>query len=223
MSRMLPLVLAFARGTAVPVHAARAATVQPCSPNKPHDLHTLPGFLTVHIECDHVLLEVPAAMLGRDMLLSTEFAALSTGSSEYAPGTSVANRVVRWLRRGSRMYLDTPRLDAWASNSPSLQEGIQEASLPTVLGVFDVVSEGATAAPIVDITPLFTTAVPPGFGIEFMRHYRMVTVDPARSYVQSVRAFPTNIEIGFYQTWMPDRQELLKRAGEDDAPPAQVA
>ena len=36
-------------------------------------------------------------------------------------------------------------------------------------------------------------------------------------------SFPTNIEIGFYQTWIPDRQELLKHAGDDDAPPAQVA
>jgi len=209
--------------TGLTAHAARTTTVQPCAPNKPKEVHTLSGFITVHIECDRVLLEIPAAMLGRDMLLATEFAALSTGSSEYAPGTSVANRVVRWLRRGNRVYVDIPRFDAWARNAPSLQEGIQEAALPTVLAALDVVREGEGGAPIVDITPLFTSAVPHGFALEFMRHYHMISVDPTRSYVQTVKAFPTNLEFGYYQTWTADRQELLKHAGDDDAPPAQVA
>ena len=83
--------------------AAHTSTVQPCTPSKPHEVHVLPGFINVHIECERVLLEIPTAMLDRDMLLSTEFAALSTGSSEYAPGTSVNNVVVRWLRRGNRV------------------------------------------------------------------------------------------------------------------------
>jgi hypothetical protein len=208
---------------ALTAHAAHTGTVQPCTPSKPHEVHILPGFINVHIECERVLLEIPTAMLGRDMLIATEFAALSTGSSEYAPGTSVSNRVVRWLRRGNRVYADMPRFDAWARNAPSLQEGILEAALPTVLAALDVVREGDDGAPIVDITPLFTSAVPSGFAAEFMRHYHMISVDPSRSYVQTVRAFPTNLEFGYYQTWVADPQELLKHAGDDDAPPPQLA
>jgi hypothetical protein len=203
--------------------APHTGTVQPCTPSKPHEVHILPGFINVHIECERVLLEIPSAMLGRDMLLSTEFAALSTGSSEYAPGTSVSNVVVRWLRRGNRVYVDLPRFDAWARNAPGLTEGIREAALPMVLAALDVVREGEGGEPIVDVTPLFTSAVPSGFALEFMRHYHMISVDPMRSYVQGVRAFPTNLEFGYYQTWTADRQELLKRAGDDDAPPSQVA
>ena len=221
--RIATLLLVLAQCVAFTAHAARTGTVQPCAPSKPHEVHTFPGFITVHIECDRVLLEIPTAMLGRDMLMATEFAALSTGSSEYAPGTSVSNRVVRWLRRGNRVYADVPRFDAWARNAPSLQEGIQEAALPTVLAALDVVREGDDGAAIVDVTPLFTNAVPAGFALEFMRHYHMISVDPTRSYVQTVRAFPTNLEFGYYQTWTADRQELLKHAGDDDAPPTQVA
>ena len=160
--------------------AAHTSTVQPCTPSKPHEVHVLPGFINVHIECERVLLEIPTAMLDRDMLLSTEFAALSTGSSEYAPGTSVNNVVVRWLRRGNRVYVDVPRFDAWARNAPGLTEGIREAALPTVLAALDVVREGEGGAPVVDVTPLFTTAVPSGFALDFMRHYHMISVDPTR-------------------------------------------
>jgi hypothetical protein len=203
-----------------PAHAARTGIAAPCAPDVPHEVRKFPSFVTVHLDCDRVLLEIPPAMLGRDMLASTEFAGLSTGSSEYAPGTSVANRVIRWRQRGSRLYAELPRFDAWAKDSPDLQVGIEAAALPTVLGAFDVVAQGEGGAPIVDITPLFTTAVPAGFGLEFMRHYRMAGVDPKRSYVYGVRAFPTNIMIGASQTWVADRQELLKPSDGRDPPPA---
>ena len=207
----------------LPAHAARTGIAAPCAPDIPHEVRKFPSFITVHLDCDRVLLEIPPAMLGRDMLVSTEFAGLSTGSSEFAPGTSVANRVIRWRQRGSRLYAELPRFDAWAKDSPDLQVGIEAAALPTVLGAFDVVAQGESGAPIVDITPLFTTAVPAGFGLEFMRHYRMAGVDPKRSYVQGIRAFPTNIEFGFYQTWVADRQELLKPSDGRDPPPAETA
>ena len=207
----------------LPAHAARTGIAAPCAPDIPHEVRKFPSFITVHLDCDRVLLEIPPAMLGRDMLVSTEFAGLSTGSSEFAPGTSVANRVIRWRQRGSRLYAELPRFDAWAKDSPDLQVGIEAAALPTVLGAFDVVAQGESGAPIVDITPLFTTAVPAGFGLEFMRHYRMAGVDPKRSYVQGIRAFPTNIEFGFYQTWIADRQELLKPSDGRDPPPAETA
>src|SRR5215831_14886487 len=191
--RIPTLLLTFALCLGWNAHAVHTGTVQPCTPSKPHEVHVLPGFINVHIECERVLLEIPTAMLGRDMLMATEFAALSTGTSEYAPGTSVSNRVVRWLRRGNRVYADIPRFDAWARNAPSLQEGILEAALPTVLAALDVVREGDGGAAIVDVTPLFTSGVPSGFALEFMRHYHMISVDPMRSYVQGVRAFPTNL------------------------------
>ena len=180
----------------LPAHAARTGIAAPCAPDIPHEVRKFPSFITVHLDCDRVLLEIPPAMLGRDMLVSTEFAGLSTGSSEFAPGTSVANRVIRWRQRGSRPGRGAPPLRRRAKDSPDLQVGIERPLSATVLGAFDVVAQGESGAPIVDITPSSTTAVPAGFGLEFMRHYRMAGVDPKRSYVQGIRAFPTDIEFG---------------------------
>lgn len=104
------LVSSIALCAALPAHAARTGIAAPCAPNVPHEVQKLPSFITVHLDCDRVLLEVPPAMLGRDMLLSTEFAALSTGTSEFAPGTSVANRLIRWKQRGNRNLCRDPSL-----------------------------------------------------------------------------------------------------------------
>jgi len=48
----------------------------------------------------------------------------------------------------------------------------------------------------------------------------MAQVDGRRSLVRSVRAFPRNIAIGFYQTWVPDEKDLLKPSKGEDPPPA---
>jgi hypothetical protein len=65
---------------------------------------------------------------------------------------------------------------------------------------------------------MFTTDVPKGFALEFKRHYRMTHVDGSRSLVRGVRAYPTNVEIGYYQTWLPDEKDLLKPSDGQDPP-----
>jgi uncharacterized protein DUF4953/uncharacterized protein DUF5117/uncharacterized protein DUF5118 len=198
----------------------KASEVAPCRPNMPERMVSLKGMFTVHVVCDHVLWEIPLKMLGRDMLVNTEFAALSTGSDYVAPGSVVDSRVVRWVRRGNKVYLENVRYEMWAPNMANLQRGVEEASLRTVVRAFDAVAEGADGAPIIDVTGLFATDVPEGFGREYKQHFRMTAVDPKRSYIQSVKAFPRNIEIRFYQTWIPDAREFLRSTEDDPIPSA---
>jgi uncharacterized protein DUF4953/uncharacterized protein DUF5117/uncharacterized protein DUF5118 len=207
-------------GCAATVHAMKASEVAPCRPNMPERMVSLPGLFTLHVVCDHVLFEIPLAMLDRDMLLNTEFAALSTGSDYVAPGSVVDSRVVRWVRRGNKVYLENVRYEMWAPNMANLQRGVEDASLRTVLRAFDAVAEGNEGTPIIDVTGLFATDVPDGFGREYKQHFHMTAVDPKRSYIQTVKAFPRNIEIRFYQTWIPDSKELLKSSEDDPIPSA---
>ncbi|HTS53927.1 MAG TPA: zinc-dependent metalloprotease [Burkholderiales bacterium] len=205
---------------AATAHAMKASEVAPCRPNMPERMVSLPGLFTLHVVCDHVLFEIPLTMLDRDMLLNTEFAALSTGSDYVAPGSVVDSRVVRWVRRGNKVYLENVRYEMWAPNMANLQRGVEDASLRTVLRAFDAVAEGNDGTPIIDVTGLFATDVPDGFGREYKQHFHMTAVDPKRSYIQSVKAFPRNIEIRYYQTWIPDSKELLKSSEDDPIPSA---
>jgi hypothetical protein len=199
---------------------AQVSDMAPCAPNAAQETSTLDSFIIVHVVCSNVLLEIPAPMLGRSFLVYTEFAALSTGGAEYAPGSAIDSRVMQWLRFGNKVALMTVNYDNWAGESSALQRGVEAVSLPTVVELFDVVKEGAGGAPVVDITSLFTTNPPTGFALEFKRHYRMARVDGERSMVRSVRAFPKNIAIGFYQTWIPEEKDLLKPPKGQDPPPA---
>ena len=193
-----------------PVFAMTSTMVTSCPAGMDQKVETLSGMFNVHVICDHVLFEIPKPMLNRDMLVNTEFAALSTGSDFVAPGSVVDNRVVRWVRRGNKIHLEDVRYEIWAPNTPNLLRGVESATLRTVIRAFDIITEGPDGAPVIDITELFVTEVPEGFALEFMQHFSMDHVDAKRSFIETVKAFPQNIDIRFYQTWVPDRNRLRK-------------
>ena len=167
------------------------------------------GLFTVHVVCDRVHFEIPPDMLDRDVLANTEFAALSTGTDFVAPGSVVDNRVIRFTRLGNKVYLENVRYEISARQRPDLQRGAEAASLRTVLRAFDVIREGSEGAPVIDITEVLVTEVPAEFALDLMRHFRMRQVDPKRSYIHAVRAFPEHIDVHFYQTWVPDPNALF--------------
>src|SRR6185295_11035532 len=104
------------------------AIVASCPPGQEKS-QTLKGMVTVHVVCDHVLFEIPQVAFGRDILINTEFAAMSTGSDFVAPGSVADNRVVRFIRRGNKVYLEDVRYELWARQQPNLQRGVEAASL----------------------------------------------------------------------------------------------
>ncbi len=198
-----------------PAFAMTSAMVTSCPAGMDQKVETLSGMFKIHVICDHVMFEIPAAMLNRDMLVNTEFAALSTGSDFVAPGSVVDNRVIRWVRRGNKLYLENVRYEMWAQNMTSLQRGVESASLRTVIKAFDIITEGPDKAPIVDITALFISEVPDGFALEFMQYFRMNSVDPKRSFIESVKAYPQNVDIRYQQTWVPSAAELRKNVEDE--------
>src|SRR5690242_19200493 len=86
---------------------AQVSDMAPCAPDAAPQSTTLHGFITVHVACSNVQLEIPPAMLNRSILVHTEFSALSTGGSEYVPGSAIDSRVVRWMRVGNKVALLT--------------------------------------------------------------------------------------------------------------------
>ena len=180
-----------------------------CKPGSDDPIVTKEGLFKVHLVCDHLLLEIPDRMYKRDMLLNTEFAGLS-GSSEFiAPGTLVDNRVVRWLRRGNKVGLVAVDYEIASAPAPGIERAVEATSLPRIVKAFNIVGRGSTGDAVIDVTPLFASP-PSGFALGFMKHFGVRDVDPERSYIDGVKAFPDNIGIRFYQTWVADRVELLK-------------
>jgi hypothetical protein len=166
------------------------------SPYKPYkevitkDVTTEVGVFKVHKVDDHVLFEIPVDKLGREMLWQTEVAQLPQSTPGY-PGTNLGTRIVRFTRRGTKVFLRSVDYSMRSASDGAAKIGVDENSLEPILMAFDVITENDDHSPVIDVTPLFTSD-PPDFSAKDA--VGGAGVDPSRSYIDAVKAFPNNIE-----------------------------
>ena len=155
------------------------------------DAKSDPGVFTVHRVNDQILFEIPRAEMGREMLLATEVAATPAGTGGYG-GTAAGHKVVRWTRRGNTMLLRIVDYSSRAVGTGAIARAVESANVEAIAATFDVLAEGKDGSAVVDVTRFFTSDP-----AEFSVRNRLGggTADPARSYVERVKSFPTNVEL----------------------------
>jgi hypothetical protein len=156
----------------------------------PDKARTSQGVFTVHRVDDKVYYEIPPDAYGKLMLWSTEVAKAPAGVAW--GGSSLGHHTVRWERRGNKVYLWEVSFDK-LGDGKAIQRAVDSATMGSIVMAFDVEAEGRDRAAVIDATPLLTGDVP-----EFAARRLAgggANVDSSRSYVEEVKAFPTNLEI----------------------------
>ena len=158
------------------------------------------------------------------MLISTEFRALRERKYDAQTAGRFADaQMVRWVRRGDQVHLEHISFEKRAERERDSMHADGRVVRDFLIRTFDVLAEGAGKAPIIDVTPLFLSDLPSGFTQEFLRRFRMDRVDPERSLVDTVKAFPQNVEVTFSPTWNANPVDLAKQPkSEEDAVPASM-
>jgi hypothetical protein len=154
------------------------------------DAKSSPGVFMVHRIDDKVFFEIPRDSLNKLMLWTIEVARGPAGMSW--GGQSLGNNVIRWERRGNRIYLWKVAFQKRADGK-AVQRAVDSANMDTILSSFPVEAEGKDRTAVIDATSMFVTDVA---SFTFRRPIATATaVDDSRSYVEEVKAFPTNLEI----------------------------
>lgn len=156
----------------------------------PKSAKSLPGVFLVHRTDDKLYFEIPLDALGKPMLWTIEVARGPSGVSW--GGQALGNRVIRWDRRGNKLFLWSLAFQK-RGDGTAVQRAVDSASMDTIIASFSVEAEGKDRSAVIDVTSLFTSDVP-DFSVK-----RAVTnaaaIDDSRSYLENVKAFPTNIEV----------------------------
>ncbi|GLC25505.1 zinc-dependent metalloprotease [Roseisolibacter agri] len=167
------------------------------------------GGITVHRVDDRWLFEVPDSLLARDFLLVSRVAGVPSNFDGFvSAGTSVEDRVVRWERTGDRLVLRSIGFDAVADDSLPIALSVASNNVGPILAAFPVQAFGRaggrdSATAVVDVTDFFAGDTPAIAGLTAAqrRQYQVRRLDPARSYVSTVRSFPMNVEVRHTQTF----------------------
>jgi hypothetical protein len=165
---------------------------------------TRTGLFITHRVGDKLLFEIPTNELNRNMLIVGRFDRAATpqpqgrgggaggGFGDFG-GDEFIERMLRWDRVGDHIVLRTPSFSISADTALSVYRSAESTNFAPIVMMFNIETFGPDSAPVIDVTRLFTTSVPEIAAIRG-------TIDANRSYVESVAAFPENVEIQAAQT-----------------------
>ncbi len=165
---------------------------------------TQEGVFKVHKVDDKYYYEIPASELGKDFLFvnSIERNTIDAGYG----GEGIGELVVRWERRNNDVFLRQISYDLTADPNTPIAQAVAAANNPAILRSFNIETFGEDEAPVIDVTPLFSTEIP-----EFSARNAIGGrgMDPRRSFVEKITAFPENIEVAASHTFtapIPSRE-----------------
>jgi hypothetical protein len=153
------------------------------------DVKTKPGLFKTHMIGSTLYYEIPAGEFGKDMLLVTQIAKNNEGDG-YG-GEPIDTRVVRWERRGNRVLFRNVSYAIMSDPSAPIAEAVRNSNYDAILAVFPVAAYGPDSAPVIDVTRLYTSPPNEVSAIQAIRGQ----LDAARSFLERVAAYPTNVEV----------------------------
>ncbi len=170
------------------------------------------GLFDVHRVEDRLLFEIPDSLLGRDMALMSRIAraqhGLAEGGARMAP-----NMVVRWERRGDRVFLRAVSHDVTAEEDSPLHLAVENSNFPAVLHSFPMQARGEGTS-VIDVTDLYLGDVP-AFSLPTRERSRhgVRGHDRDRSWLEWTRSFPINVEVRLVRTYAADEPPSNARGG----------
>ncbi len=186
--------------------AGRAATgPQPIERVVPRTATADSGLFLVHRGEGKTLWTIPDSLLGRDMLWLTRIAAAAEDLSPFTnAGSNIQEYLVRFERDGDRILLRSPGTRYVADTALPIARSLAANAFAPILRSFKLEAFTAdSSAVVIDVTSFLEEDVPAisGLSSALRTQFRVRRLDPARSYVASVKSFPLNIEVRQVQTF----------------------
>ncbi|GGI57493.1 zinc-dependent metalloprotease [Winogradskyella haliclonae] len=164
------------------------------------DAITDDGLFKVHQVGEKYFFEIPNDYLDTDMLLVSRFAKLPSGlgGGYVNAGTKTNTRLVRWQRFKNKVLIKEKSYSAVAQDSLPINISVQNNNYEPTLYAFDIqaISKDSTAV-VIDVSSFYGTDVKALSGLpsRFRKQYKVRNLDKSRSFINSMKSFPENIEV----------------------------
>src|SRR5688572_28602989 len=163
------------------------------------------GLFLVHRVANRLYFELPDSLLGRDMLMITRIHRAPEDLSPFLnAGSSLAEQLVRWEREGDRYLLRSYSFRYVADDSLPIARSVEVNTFPPIIRAFAIAAENRdSSAAVLDVTALFEDDIPALSGLSNAQRtqFRVRRFDPTRSFLNTARSFPLNVEVRHTQTF----------------------
>lgn len=200
-----------AKGSAVPATATPAAIpkkegIKPYSEVITAKAITTNGLFKTHKVDDKWYFEIPDSLINREMLVVTRLAkspvGVKVGNQQYG-GEELNEQVWKWERRGKQIYIRVPSYATKADPNSDMYESVKNSNLDQILAGFEVKAYNKdTTGVVIDVTDFYNGDIMAiGATDQIRKAYKVIAYDAARSYIDTVKTFPINIEVKTAKTY----------------------
>tara|TARA_R110002073_G_scaffold139232_3_gene289454 strand:- start:4509 stop:7001 length:2493 start_codon:yes stop_codon:yes gene_type:complete len=166
------------------------------------DAKTDEGLFKVHQIDDTYLYEIPNELLEREMLMVTRIAKTANGIG--FGGGKQNTQVLRWQKKGKKILARIVSHSIVADENLPVHEAVVNSNFEPVLYSFPIkaYSKDSTAT-VIDVTDFFNKDVLAlGLPDRSRKQYKVSRLDADKSFIESVKSYPENIEARHVKTYM---------------------
>ena len=158
------------------------------------------GLFDVHLVGEKYYFEIPLDYLNTDMLLVSRFAKLPSnlGGGYVNAGTKTNTRLINWERFKNKILIKEKSSSAVAADSLPINVSVKANNYEPTLYAFDIAAFSKDSSSVViDVTSFYSSDVKSisGLGSRLRTAYKVRNLDKSRSFINSVKSFPENIEV----------------------------
>ncbi len=161
------------------------------------------GLFKVHYLDKKYMFEIPDSLLNREMLMVTRIAKTASGIG--FGGGKQNTKVLRWQKKGDRVLLRVVSHNVVAADSLPVHEAVVNSNFEPILYAFPIKAfkkDSLSKSTVIDATDLFEKDVAAlGFPQARRKSYKIGGLDKNRSYIDTIRSYPQNIEIRHVKTY----------------------
>ena len=162
------------------------------------------GLFTVHQIDEKYFYEIPDSLFSREMLTATRISKTATGIGW--GGGMQNNQLHRWEKKNNQILLRVVSTAIYAADSLPIYEAVVNSNFEPVLYAFPVKAikkDSIGSNYVIDVTDMYGKDVMAlGLSDDERKEYKVTRLDESRSYIDTIRTYPENIEVRHVKTYL---------------------
>lgn len=169
------------------------------------DAVTARGVVDVHYVDENIYYEIPDSLLNRDFLMVSRVAKVPSEFFGFvSSGSKTAEQVIFFEKVRDKINIRRKSYNSVAADTLPISRSVEANNYEPILATFDVKAIGPEeSSTVIEVNDFFEDDVPAISGmIQFLRsRYQVRRLDSNRSYIDTVRTYPKNVEARHVMTY----------------------
>ncbi|WP_258138386.1 zinc-dependent metalloprotease [Mucilaginibacter phenanthrenivorans] len=150
--------------------------------------------------------EIPDSLLNREMEVITRLAKTPTNikvSNQQYGGEEANDQVWKWERHDKQVFIRVPSFSVRADSTSDMYQSVKNSNLDVVLASFDIKAYNKdTTGVVIDVTDFYNGDIAAiTISDDLKKAYKISALDNSRSYIDTIKSFPINIEARTLKTY----------------------